>query len=181
VWEKRDWRRGFTGAKARGAVTKARLHQASGRLRLSPFTSWPGRPETNKFKADTTTPHHRSTLGDQLAAAASSPGRTSNRSDGRHRALDLPCLLRQTGPSGGTKTQRGSSRAVCFVRMHVHGEMATGPGERPAGAVSLFGLAWLARDLFVPFPTGLEPNLVWPCAGFTKNSALAWRLLTSGD
>jgi hypothetical protein len=52
------------------------------------------------------------------------------------------------------------ARRLRFDRMHVHGEMATGPGERPAGAVSLFGLAWLARDLFVPFPTGLEPNLV---------------------
>jgi hypothetical protein len=112
------------------------------------------------LKADTTTPHHRSALGDQLAAAASSPGRTSNRSDGRHRALDLPCLLRQTGPSGGRRGAGAGRRRLRFVRMHVHGEMATGPGERPAGAASLFGLAWLARDLFVPFPTGLEPNLV---------------------
>jgi hypothetical protein len=86
-------------------------------------------------------------------AAASSPGRTSNRSDGRHRALDLPCLLRQTGPSGGRRGAGAGRRRLRFVRMHVHGEMVTGPGERPAGAVSLFGLAWLGLLGIYLFPS----------------------------
>lgn len=57
-------------------------------------------------------------------------------------------------------TARGRRRLRC-VRMHVHGEMATGPGGRTsspaAGAVSLCGSS---SNLFVSFTTGLEPNLV---------------------
>jgi hypothetical protein len=125
------------------------------------------------------------TLSNQLAAAASSPGSTSNRNRSigrrgrgcpfRRPSLALPCLLRQTGPSVRRKTQCGSSPSPS--RQNVHGR---GDGDRarrrPAGAVSLFGLACSG---FVPHTTGLGPNLFDQGWGLPELSDLAWSL-TSG-
>jgi hypothetical protein len=93
-------------------------------------------------------------------AAASSPGRTSNRSHGggavRFRAASSIDRSAVSSPADSPEEDSAGRRRLHLVRTYT----GTGTGIRePAGVASPLGIGLACSD-FVPSTTGLEPNLL---------------------